>query len=68
MGLSDSIPIIADDSYESLLQDVGQFAEAVRAALRRCFEAALLPGTGARGCGRALGLRRHLAWKAYAVA
>ncbi|MGA1044827.1 MAG: hypothetical protein ACO3ZY_06465 [Phycisphaerales bacterium] len=63
-----SDPLLTDDSYEALLQDVGKLAEAVRSSLRRCFETALLPGTGARGCGRALGLRRNLAWKAYAVA
>jgi hypothetical protein len=63
-----SEPILTDDSYESLLQEVGQLAEEVRSALRQCFETTLLPGTGARGCGRALGLRRNLAWKAYAVA
>ena len=60
--------LLTDDSYERLLQEVDRLATAVRMALRRCFETTLLPGTGARGCGRSLGLRRNLAWKAYAVA
>lgn len=58
----------SESNYEEILRDVGTLADAVRSALRRCFEEALLPGTGARGCGRALGLRRNLAWKAFAVA
>ena len=60
--------LLTDDSYDSLLQEVDRLATAVRTTLRRCFETTLLPGTGARGCGRALGLRRNLAWKAFAIA
>ena len=60
--------LLTDDSYDSLLQEVDRLATGVRTTLRRCFETTLLPGTGARGCGRALGLRRNLAWKIFAIA
>lgn len=61
-------PSSGESNYEEILRDVGTLVDAVRTALRRCLEEALLPGTGARGLGRALGLRRNLAWKAFAVA
>lgn len=61
------MPEKAED-FTKLQGELNTAAEQLRAELRTCLEAALPTLDGARACGRALGLKRQLGWRAYTVA
>lgn len=57
-----------DHSYAAAYSDLRATVERLGTELRECLEAVLPSLDGARACGRALGLRRQLGWRAYTVA
>ena len=61
------MPRKADD-FATLQQELKTATDRLRSELRACLEAALPTLDGARACGRALGLKRQLGWRAYTVA
>jgi predicted RNase H-like HicB family nuclease len=54
--------------YTALRDELSAAAESLRSALRDGLESVLPALEGARACGRALGLKRQLGWRAYTVA
>jgi hypothetical protein len=56
------------DDFEKLHDGLKTSADRLCRDLRACLEATLPALDGARACGRALGLKRQLGWRAYTVA
>lgn len=61
------MPRTADD-YTTLRDELTASVDRLRTELRGCLDAVLPSLDGARACGRALGLKRQLGWRAYTVA
>ncbi len=55
-------------SHAATYADLSAAVHRLGAALRECLEAVLPSLDGARACGRALGLKRQLGWRAFTVA
>ena len=64
-GLLMSLP---ESDFESTLRLVSAEVEALQSALRAALESVLPESTGARACGRALGLTRFLGWATWNLA
>jgi hypothetical protein len=58
----------SSDEYTHLVADLTRYVEEVQLELREALEASIPMLDGARACARALGLKRGLGWKIYAVA
>ncbi len=59
---------LPDPDFESTLNQVSVEIEALQSALRAAIESVLPESTGARACGRALGLTRFLGWATWNLA
>ena len=62
-----STPERASD-FVTLRDELQSAVDRLRGDLRACLESVLPSLDGARACGRALGLKRQLGWRAYTVA
>lgn len=61
------MPAASHPSFETTNASVTKAALELHHALRDALERALPSLDGARACGRALGLKRHLGWQIYAI-
>lgn len=62
------MPAPTSPSFEVASARIADAALELHRAMRDALERAIPSVTGARACGRALGLRRHLGWQAYTIA
>ena len=56
------------DAFSTAVRELTTLVDHLRSELREALEAVIPVLDGARACGRALGLKRGLGWKIYAVA
>jgi len=57
-----------EPEFDAVVADLTARVDRLRLALRACLDSVLPDLGGARACGRALGLKRDLGWKVYALA